>query len=266
MASVGGSRGLLEDKVVVISGVGPALGTTLARRCAEEGADLVLAARTVERLEGVAKEIAVLGRRALSVGTDITDEAQVSNLVEASLKEYGKVDVLINNAFRVPSMKPLANTTFDHMRDAIELTVFGALRMIQGFTPALAEAKGSVVNVNSMVVRHSQAKYGAYKMAKSALLAMSQSLATELGDQGIRVNSILPGYIWGGTLESYFNHQAGKYGTTVDEIYKATAAASDLKRLPTENEVASAILFMASDLSSGITGQALDVNCGEYKA
>ena len=258
--------GLLEDKVVVISGVGPALGTTLARRCAEEGADLVLAARTVERLEDVAKQVTDLGRRALSVGTDITDDAQVSNLVDESMKAYGRVDVLINNAFRVPSMKPLANTTFDHMRDAIELTVFGALRMIQGFTPALAESNGSVVNVNSMVVRHSQAKYGAYKIPKSALLAMSQSLATELGEQGIRVNSILPGYIWGGTLESYFNHQAGKYGTTVDEIYKATAAASDLKRLPTEAEVAAAILFMASDLSSGITGQALDVNCGEYKA
>ena len=258
--------GLLEDKVVVISGVGPALGTTLARRCAEQGADLVLAARTVERLEDVAKQVTGLGRRALSVGTDITDEAQVGHLVEQSLAAYGRVDVLINNAFRVPSMRPLADTTFEHMRDAIELTVFGALRMIQGFTPALAESKGSIVNVNSMVVRHSQAKYGAYKMAKSALLAMSQSLATELGDDGIRVNSILPGYIWGGTLQSYFEHQAGKYGTTVDDIYKAAAVNSDLKRLPTEDEVASAILFMASDLSSGITGQALDVNCGEYKA
>src|ERR1700741_166685 len=255
---------MLDGKVVCISGVGPGLGTTLARRCAENGADLVLAARTVQRLDDVAKQITDLGRRAVSVGTDITDEAQVNNLVEESLKAYGKVDVVINNAFRVPSMKPLANTTFEHMRDAIELTVFGALRLIQGFTPALAEAKGAVVNVNSMVVRHSQAKYGAYKMAKSALLAMSQSLATELGEQGIRVNSVAPGYIWGDTLKSYFAHQAGKYGTTGDHIYQATAANSDLKRLPTEDEVASAILFMASDLSSGITGQTLDVNCGEY--
>jgi NAD(P)-dependent dehydrogenase (short-subunit alcohol dehydrogenase family) len=146
------------------------------------------------------------------------------------------------------------------------LTVLGALRLTQGFTPALAESKGSVVNVNSMVIRHSQPKYGAYKMAKAALLAMSQSLATELGSQGIRVNSVAPGYIWGGTLQSYFAHQAGKYGTTVEQIYDAAAAASDLKRLPTEDEVASAILFMASDLSSGITGATLDVNCGEYKA
>ena len=258
--------GLLEGKVVVISGVGPALGTTLARRCAEAGADLVLAARTVERLDDVAKQVTDMGRRAVSVGTDITDEEQVNKLISESLKAYGRVDVLINNAFRVPSMKPLANTTFEHIRETIELTVLGALRLIQGFTPALAEANGSVVNVNSMVVRHSDPKQGAYKIAKSALLAMSQSLASELGGQGIRVNSVLPGYIWGGTLQGYFEHQAGKYGTTVDEIYKAAAVNSDLKRLPTEEEVASAILFMASDLSSGITGQALDVNCGEYKA
>lgn len=258
--------GMLEGKVVVISGVGPALGTTLARRCAEAGADLVLAARTADRLDEVAKEVTALGRRAVSVTTDITVDDQVDNLVKKSLDAYGKIDVLINNAFRIPSMKPLADTTFQHIRDAIELTVLGALRLTQGFTPALAEAKGSVVNVNSMVIRHSQPKYGAYKMAKAALLAMSQSLATELGGQGIRVNSVAPGYIWGGTLQSYFAHQAGKYGTTVEQIYDAAAAASDLKRLPTEDEVASAILFMASDLSSGITGATLDVNCGEYKA
>jgi NAD(P)-dependent dehydrogenase (short-subunit alcohol dehydrogenase family) len=257
---------LLDGKVVVISGVGPALGTTLARRCAEAGADLVLAARTAERLDEVARQVSALGRRAVAVTTDITEDAAVDNLVTQSIEAYGRVDVLINNAFRVPSMKPLADTSFDHIRDAIELTVLGALRMIQGFTPALSQTKGSVVNVNSMVIRHSQPKYGAYKMAKAALLAMSQSLATELGDKGIRVNSVAPGYIWGDTLKSYFNHQAGKYGTTVEQIYAATAAQSDLKRLPTEDEVASAILFMASDLSSGITGATLDVNCGEYKA
>ena len=88
--------GLLQDKVVVISGVGPALGTTLARRCAEEGADLILAARTVERLEDVAGQVTALGRRALAVGTDITDDAQVANLVAVSMAEFGKVDVLMS--------------------------------------------------------------------------------------------------------------------------------------------------------------------------
>lgn len=104
------------------------------------GADLVLAARTVERLDDVAKTVTDLGRRALTVGTDITDGAQVDNLVAESVKAYGKVDVLINNAFRVPSMKPLANTTFDHMREAIELTVFGALRLIRASLRRLPRA------------------------------------------------------------------------------------------------------------------------------
>jgi hypothetical protein len=256
--------GMLNEKVVIISGVGPGLGTTLAHRCARDGADLVLAARTPERLDAVAKQVNDTGHKALAVRADITDDEEVAYLVETTTATYGRADVLINNAFRVPSMKPLAGTSFQHIRDAIELSALGALRLIQAFTPALEESGGSIVNVNSMVLRHSQAKYGAYKMAKSALLAMSQSLATELGEKGIRVNSVAPGYIWGDTLQSYFEHQAGKYGTTVDQIYQATAANSDLKRLPTEDEVASAILFLASDLSSGITGQTLDVNCGEY--
>ncbi|MFG1785356.1 SDR family oxidoreductase [Rhodococcus oryzae] len=255
---------LLQDKVVVISGVGPALGRTLALRCAAAGADLVLAARTQSRLDEVAKEVTDLGRRAVTVSTDITDQASAESLVAASVDAYGKVDVLVNNAFSVPSMKPLARTDYQHIRDSIELTVLGALRLTQLFTPALEESKGAVVNINSMVLRHSQERYGSYKMAKSALLAMSQSLATELGPKGIRINSVAPGYIWGDTLKQYFEHQAKKFGITVEQIYEHTAAATDLKRLPETEEIADAVIFLASPMASAITGQCLDVNCGEF--
>ncbi|MFZ2172654.1 MAG: SDR family oxidoreductase [Rhodococcus sp. (in: high G+C Gram-positive bacteria)] len=258
------SATLLQDKVVVVSGVGPALGRTLAIRCADAGADVVLAARTPSRLEDVAEEIIALGRRAVTVPTDITDQASAENLVRAALAAYGRVDVLVNNAFSVPSMKPLARTDFDHIRSSFELTVLGALRLTQLFTPALAEANGAVVNINSMVLRHSQERYGSYKMAKSALLAVSRSLATELGPQGIRVNSVAPGYIWGDTLKQYFEHQAEKYGTTVEQIYQHTAVDTDLKRLPTTDEVADAVVFLASPMASAVTGQCLDVNCGQF--
>ncbi len=258
------AAGLLRDRVVVISGVGPGLGRMLALRCAEHGADVVLAARTRERLEKVAAEVESTGRRALVVPTDITDDESAAALVESAVSEFGRVDVLVNNAFSVPSMKPLARTDFQQIRDSVELTVLGALRLTQLFTPALAESAGAVVNINSMVLRHSQERYGSYKLAKSALLAMSQSLATELGPQGVRVNSVAPGYIWGPILQRYFEHQAGKYGTTVEQIYEHTAAASDLKRLPTTEEIADAVIFLASPMASAITGQCLDVNCGEY--
>jgi NAD(P)-dependent dehydrogenase (short-subunit alcohol dehydrogenase family) len=256
--------GLLHDRVAVISGVGPGLGRTLALRCAMQGADVVLAARTRERLEKVAAEVESTGRRALAVPTDITDDESVAALVETATAQFGRVDLLVNNAFTVPSMKPLARTEFQQIRDSLELTVLGALRLTQSLTPSLAESGGSVVNINSMVLRHSQERYGSYKLAKSALLAMSRSLATELGPQGIRVNSVAPGYIWGPVLQGYFEHQAGKYGTTVEQIYEHTAAASDLKRLPTTEEIADAVIFLASPMASAITGQCLDVNCGEY--
>ncbi|MFC7449533.1 SDR family oxidoreductase [Rhodococcus daqingensis] len=255
---------LLQDKVVVISGVGPALGRTLALQSAAAGADLVLAARTQSRLDEVAKEVTDLGRRAVTVSTDITDQASAENLVAASVDAYGRVDVLVNNAFSIPSMKPLARTDYQHIRDSIELTVLGALRLTQLFTPALEESKGAVVNINSMVLRHSQERYGSYKMAKAALLAMSQSLATELGPKGIRINSVAPGYIWGDTLKQYFEHQAQKFGITVEQIYEHTAAATDLKRLPETEEIADAVIFLASSMASAITGQCLDVNCGEF--
>ncbi|MBJ8348160.1 SDR family oxidoreductase [Antrihabitans sp. YC2-6] len=255
---------LLTGRVVVLSGVGPALGRTLAVRCAEAGADLVLAARTQSRLDEVAKEVTDRGRRAVAVATDITDDDSAANLVSAATDAFGKVDVLINNAFTVPSMKSLARTDFDHLRNSFELTALGALRLVQLFTPALEESKGAVVNVNSAVLRHSEERYGSYKMAKSALLSLSQSLATELGPKGIRVNSVAPGWIWGDTLQQYFSHQASKYNTTVEQIYEFTAAKSDLKRLPTMDEVADAIVFLASPMANAITGQCLDVNCGEY--
>jgi NAD(P)-dependent dehydrogenase (short-subunit alcohol dehydrogenase family) len=161
-------------------------------------------------------------------------------------------------------MKPLDRTDFDHIRSSLDMTVLGGLRMTQAFAPALTEAKGAVVMINSMVVRHSEPRYGSYKLTKAALLAMSQTLATELGGKGVRVNSVLPGYIWTDQLKWYFGQVAEKYGITVEQVYEQTASKSDLKRLPEPDEIARAVVFLASDWSSAITGQTLDVNCGEY--
>ena len=258
------SEGLLVDKVVVVSGVGPGLGKALCLQAAAQGAKVVLAARTESRLTEFAQEIVAAGGVALVVPTDITDDAQVDSLVAAVLAEYGRVDVLINNAFAMPSMKPLARTDFDQITSSVEVTVLGTLRVINAFTEALEASKGAIVNINSMVIRHSEPRYGSYKIAKSALLAMSQSLATELGPKGIRINSVAPGYIWDDQLKWYFGEVAKKYGITAEQVYEQTAAKSDLKRLPEPDEIARAALFLASDQASAITGHTLDVNCGEY--
>jgi NAD(P)-dependent dehydrogenase (short-subunit alcohol dehydrogenase family) len=118
--------------------------------------------------------------------------------------------------------------------------------------------------INSMVVRFSQRTMGPYKLAKAALLAMAQSLATELGPRGVRVNSVAPGHIWGDSLKWYFGHLARKRGVEMQQIYEETASGIDLRKLPEPDEIADAVVFLASPLARAITGQCLDVNCGEY--
>jgi NAD(P)-dependent dehydrogenase (short-subunit alcohol dehydrogenase family) len=254
----------LQDKVIVVNGVGPDLGRQIALRGAAAGADVVLAARTASRLEEVAAEVKDLGRRALVVPTDMTVEADVQHLAEASVAEFGKVDALIHNALVMPPISSLEKVDLDAVQAGFSDNVISALRMTRLFIPALEQTKGAVVMVNSMVVRLSQLGMGPYKMAKSGLLACASSLATELGPKGIRVNSVAPGHIWGDSLKWYFSYLAKKRGITAEEVYAETAAGIDLKRLPEPDEIADAVLFLASPLSRAITGQCLDVNCGEY--
>ncbi len=254
----------LQDKVLVVSGVGPDLGRQIAIRGAAAGADVVLAARTASRLEDVAAEIKELGRRALVVPTDMTVPADAERLASAAVEEFGKVDALVHNALVMPPIADLARVDLDAVQAGFNNNVISALRMTRLFVPALATTSGSVVMVNSMVVRFSQRTMGPYKMAKASLLAMAQSLATELGPQGIRVNSVAPGHIWGESLKWYFSYLGKKRGVDPDEIYAETAANIDLGRLPEPDEIADAVLFLASPLARAITGQCLDVNCGEY--
>ena len=255
---------MLTDKVVVVSGIGPGLGRSLALRAATAGADVVLAARTESRLAEVAKEVTDLGRRAVVVPTDIRDEAAAQNLVEQSLAAFGRVDALLNNAFAIPPLVDLADVDLEAVRAGFETNVLSTLRLTRLFIPALAASSGSVVMINSAVLRHSRLTYGPYKMAKASLLALAQSLATELGPQGIRVNTVAPGYIWAGNLKWFFGYLAEQRGITRQEVYDETAAGLDLRRLPEPDEIADAVVFLASPLASAITGQCLDVNCGEF--
>ena len=255
---------LLKDKVVVVAGIGPGLGRSIALASAREGADVVLAARTAARLDDVAKEVAALGRRGLAVPTDLTDPDAAARLADAARDEFGRVDAMVYNALAMPPIKDLCDVSLEAVSAGFDANVVAALRLTRLLVPDLAESKGSVVMINSMVVRFSQRTMGPYKLAKAAMLAMAQSLATELGPRGIRVNSVAPGHIWGDSLKWYFGYLAKKRGITPEEVYAETAGPLDLGRLPEPDEIADAAVFLASDMARAITGQCQDVNCGEY--
>lgn len=261
--------GLLEGRTIVIIGAGPGFGRTLALRAAGEGATVVVAARTLSRLEEIAADVEAAGGRAIAAAVDATDPDSVRALRETVASHTDAVHGLVNSAFAIPSMKPLAETDHEQIRHGVDLSVLGALRATQEFTPLLeaggASGRGSsVVMMASAVIHHSRERYAGYKIAKTALVALGHSLATELGPKGIRVNTVAPGYIYGDTLKAYFEHLAGKYGGTIDDVYDHTAAKMDLRRLPTEDEIVDPVLFLLSDRASAITGQTLTVDCGEF--
>lgn len=256
--------GLFTDKVVVLAGYGPGLGAALAARFVAEGARLVLASRTPEKLEAAAEKLRAEGGEVLTVATDVDDPAACQSLRDRTVEAMGGVDVLVANAFRMPPMDPLTAVDHAKVQAAMATNVFAPLRLAGIFAADLERAGGNIVMVNSAVLWQSQPEFAAYKLTKGAMLHMAQSLATELGPRGIRVNSVAPSWIYEDVNKMYFDWLAAEQGVTHQDIYDQRAAATDLRRLALPEEVADAVLLLASPLARAVTGQCLDASCGEF--
>jgi NAD(P)-dependent dehydrogenase (short-subunit alcohol dehydrogenase family) len=256
---------LLKDRVVIVSGIGPGLGQAIGRALAREGAAVVLAARGADKLKELADEIRSAGGRALAVATDISDDASCRELAARAIAEFGHIDALVNNAYHPGTYEPIESANLDNWRPPFEINVLGSLRLSQAVIPSMKkQGSGSIVMINSMSMRRMMATFGAYAASKAALNAATQTLALELGGYGIRVNSVMPGYIWGPPLEAYFAGEATRAGVPPKAIYDSVAAETALKTIPTSEEIAESVVFFASDMSKVITGQSLDVNAGHW--
>ncbi|GIW42692.1 MAG: short-chain dehydrogenase [Candidatus Binatia bacterium] len=256
---------LLENKVAVVSGAGPGLGRAVAKLFAREGAAVVLAARNAQRLEELGREIAQEGGRAAVHAADITRPEDCERLVRFALDRFGRIDVLVQNAFASAPYDLAEEANLDDWRRIFDVNFFGTLRLCQAVIPSMKRSGGgSIVMVNTMSIRIVEPRFGGYASSKSALLTAARTLAKELGPYGIRVNSVVPGYIWGPALERFFAAVAQQRGCDPREVYDEVAARTALGRIPTSEEVAEAVLFFASDRSRAITGQALDVNAGHF--
>jgi NAD(P)-dependent dehydrogenase (short-subunit alcohol dehydrogenase family) len=256
---------LLEDRIAIVSGIGPGMGRDVSLAFARAGAHLVLAARTVEKLDSVAAEVRALGRRALCVPTDIAIAEDCRRVVDAALREFGRIDVLVNNAFAGGRYVPIEEASMDDWRKVFDVNVFGSIQLSQAVIPCMKrQGGGSIVFINSMSMRIIEPRFGGYAASKGALMTAAQTLAKEVGAYKIRVNSVVPGYIWGPALQGYFRQLAQQHGTTPEDVYKEIASRTALNHIPTSEEIAGAVLFFAADLSRAVTGQALDVNAGHF--
>lgn len=256
---------LLQGKVAVVSGLGPGMGRDISLALAREGADIVMAARREKRMAPVVEEVEGLGRRALAVPCDISDAAQCEELAARARDAFGRVDVLVNNAFAPGNYRTFEDSDLDEWRATFDVNLWGTLNLTKAMVPLLKEQDDSrIVMINTMSVQHIEAAAGAYAASKAALASTTKTLARELGRHGIRVNAIHPGYIWGPSVEWYLNHLATERGVTFQEVYDEIAAQTCLGYLPSSEEIAGAVVFFASPLARPITGQALGVNAGHW--
>jgi NAD(P)-dependent dehydrogenase (short-subunit alcohol dehydrogenase family) len=258
------AAGLLQGKVCIVSGVGPGLGRQAARALAAHGAHLVLAARRQASLDEVAAEVEGIGARAITVPTDITDAEQCARLVARATEEFGGVDVLVNNAFRFDAFQSFEDVDLSIWRKIMDVNLFGSLQMTRAVLPSMRErGGGSVVIVASMVARQPQPAQGGYAISKGALLTATRVLAYELGPSGVRVNAVVPGWMAGPSVDIYVQMTSQGRGVSSQEVVDELNARVPLGRIPSDEEVAGSIVYLASDLSSAMTGQAIDTNGGE---
>jgi len=256
---------LLTGKVCVVSGAGPGLGRQAALLLAAHGADVVLASRRQKALDEVAAEVEAAGGRVLAVPTDITDPDQCARLAAAAEGELGGIDALVNNAFRFDVFQTFEDVDLDAWRKIMETNLFGSLQLTRAVLPSLRRrGGGSVVMVASMAARIPPPLQGGYAISKGALLTATRVLAAELGPASIRVNAVVPGWMWGPSVEVYVEMESAGRKIPPSEVVGELEARIPLGRVPTDADVAGTVVYLASDLSAAVTGQAVDANGGEF--
>ncbi len=263
---------MLTGKKALITGVGPGLGSDIARAYAKQGADLLLIARSERVVPDLIVELAELGCRAHGVSASITD-ASDRDTIAAAVDEHfgGHLDVLVNSAFHGGEMVKFEDADLQRWRRPMDINYFGTLGLTQRLLPALKAAArdrgdARIIMINTMSTHHLESSHGSYAASKAALGAITKTLAMELGEYGIRVNALHPGYIWGDSVQIYFEMQAAERGgeTTWNDIYDERASETALGYLPHSSEIAGAAVFYASELSKCVTGTALPVNGGHW--
>lgn len=255
---------LLKDRTVIITGVGPGMGRQLALLCADEGAKVAVSARSEGFVREVAQDIEARGGRAIAVPTDVAEDAQCDRLAAATLEAFGRIDGLVNSAYRHKDFITFENGELAEWIANMNVTHFGALRMVKAVLPAMKRQKaGAIVNVSTKSSVKMVIGEGDYGTAKAAMNAATRQLATELGGYGIRVNVARMGWMWGPPVENALKRRAASQGLSMDEIKAHVAARIPIGRIPTDAECAKAVIFLLSDYSSAMTGAALDVNGGE---
>ena len=249
--------GRLDGKTAIITGASSGIGRATALLFAREGARLVLADVNADQLARVKDDIAAQGGSAVTRKTDVSSEQEVKDLIGLALATFSTVDILVNNAGIPGSLDPLENQASEDWHKVFDVNVMGPVYATKHVIGHMRQRrKGSIINIASVAGIRSGAGGNSYSASKAALINFTQTSACEVGDAGVRINAVCPGLIETGMTQPFFDYarSAGKEGQV--------GKYSELRRAASPGEVAWAILFLASDEASYITGQALPVDGG----
>ncbi|HEX3706293.1 MAG TPA: SDR family oxidoreductase [Mycobacteriales bacterium] len=257
---------MLEGKSVLVIGVGAGLGKEIASVAMRDGADVFLAARREENLRSVAEQLDPSGVRIGLRAADMSDPEQLAQLMDAVIEQFGKLDGLAICASADSGMGGIETTTDKQWRKTFEVNVFGTAAAVRAAFPLLKERGGSVVFVGSQqwIYPARDMQQLAYGSSKGAGVSMMYGLAPELGAHKIRVNTVVPSWMWGPNVGLYVQWQAGVQGRSEDEIRADLDRKFALGEMATDTDVAEAVGFFLSDRARSITGQTLLVNAGEF--
>jgi NAD(P)-dependent dehydrogenase (short-subunit alcohol dehydrogenase family) len=251
----------LKDKVAIVTGGGTGIGKAIATVFAGEGAKVVVAARTISRLEEAVKEIKAKGGDATAMQVDVSKEDQVNRMAADTIKKYGKIDIMVCNHAGGGGGGPLAELDLKGWQETMDINLTGTLLCCRAALKDMIPRKsGSIVNISSIAGTCGVPGIGSYATSKWAIIGMTQTMAVEVGDYNIRANSISPA----ATRTERFAGAYRVYNTTYEEMMKNLVGHYALRRVAEPEEIAKAALFLASDDSSAVTGQNLIVSCGFY--
>jgi NAD(P)-dependent dehydrogenase (short-subunit alcohol dehydrogenase family) len=256
---------ILAGKSIIITGIGPAFGRTLALEAAKMGARVSLVSRSTSVMGEVVDTVRSTGGEAIMTAADITSEEDCARVAQATLDAFGAIDGLVNSAYRPGDIESALKLDLEELQRAFDVTVVGTMRMTRAVVPAMTTAgRGAIVNIGSQVARKYIPGQGGYGAIKSALSVLSRHLAAELGPLGIRVNT--PAFGWTVTepVREYWRQEAEKGGPSPEEAERAVADSLALRVVPDEVECARAALLFVSDLTKPVTGATLDINGGDY--
>jgi NAD(P)-dependent dehydrogenase (short-subunit alcohol dehydrogenase family) len=253
----------LKDRVCIITGGGRGLGRDMALKFAREGAHLVVSGTTESAINSTAAEIRAIGVRAVGIVCDVSDEDAVGQMVAATIREFGKIDVLVNNAGIIgptAAVTEVKRADWDH---TIAVNLTGAFLCAKAVLPHMAERKsGKIINISSVAGHKGYPLRSPYSASKWGMIGLSQTLAAEWGRYNIQVNTISPGPVRGDRMDEVIRRRAEQSNRQIEEVTRDYLARLALDRFVEPDHIAATAVFLASSESDSITGEVIQVSSG----